>query len=349
MEPLDAAMITAELLSDPLHTAALLILSPPADAGSGYVDELYQEALTDTAELDPRFRRHPHMGIDTAGLWLWRADDTIEMREHLQRRTLPAGADREVLWELISELHSEPLDRSRPMWMAYVIDGLPGGRFAFYIKVHHTVVDGVAGLKVITDALTIDPERRSMRPIYATAPKQPAEHGATSHGLIPNPLKLVRVALNGIASGLGLARQVVLGEISTVVASLGAGTAVLSVGAPYTRFNGRLGRERTFAGASWSKSRIRAIQQAAGVTGNDVLTTVVAGVLREWLTAHGELPGKSLVAIFPVTVRCREHATGEDSHGNLFGLELFPLGTHLADPASGWPTSIVRCRGQSAR
>ncbi len=357
MEPLDAAMITAELLSDPLHTAALLILSPPADAGSEFVDELYQEALTNTAELDPRLRRHPHVGIDTAGLWSWRADDTIDMREHLQRRTLPAGADREVLWELISELHSEPLDRSRPMWVAYVIDGLPGDRFAFYIKVHHTVVDGVAGLKIIADALTADPERRSMPPIYATAPKQPAEHGATSHGRIPNPLSLVRAALNGVTSGLEVIRHVALGEISTVVASLGSGPAVLPVGAPYTRFNGRLGRERTFAGASWSKLRIRAIQQAAGVTGNDVLTTVVAGVLREWLTAQGELPDKSLVAICPVTVRGREHATDEDSHGNLFGLELVPLGTEIADPAErlahihramSWAKHQVASRGSHA-
>jgi len=139
----------------------------------GYVEELYQEALTDTAELDPRFRRHPHVGVDTAGIWVWRTDDRIDMREHLQRRTLPAGGDREVLWKLISELHSEPLDRSRPMWMAYVIDGLAGGRFAFYIKVHHTMVDGVAGLRIITDGLITDPESRSMRPIYAVGPKQP--------------------------------------------------------------------------------------------------------------------------------------------------------------------------------
>ena len=245
LEPLDAAMITAELLSDPLHVAALLILSPPADAGPGYVEELYQEALTDTAELDPRFRRHPHVGVDTAGIWVWRADDRIDMREHLQRRTLPAGADREVLWKLISELHSEPLDRSRPMWMAYVIDGLAGGRFAFYIKVHHTVVDGVAGLRIITDGLITDPASRSMRPIYAVGPKQPAQPADNSRGLIRNPLSLVRSALNGVTSGLGFVRQLAVGELSTVVASLGAGTTVLPFGAPYTRFNGRLGRERT--------------------------------------------------------------------------------------------------------
>jgi diacylglycerol O-acyltransferase / wax synthase len=91
---------------------------------------------------------------------------------------LPAGADREVL---ISELHSDPLDWSRPMWMAYVIYGMAGGRFAFYIKVHHTVVDGVAGLKVIADALTTDPENRSMRPIYATAPEATPPSTAPAH------------------------------------------------------------------------------------------------------------------------------------------------------------------------
>ena len=357
LEPLDAAMITAELLSDPLHVAALLILSPPADAGPLYVEELYQEALTDTAELDPRFRRHPHVGVDTAGIWVWRADDRIDMRKHLQRRTLPAGADREVLWKLISELHSEPLDRSRPMWMAYVIDGLAGGRFAFYIKVHHTVVDGVAGLRIITDGLITDPASRSMRPIYAVGPKQPAQPADNSPGLIRNPLSLVRSALNGVTSSLGFVRQLAVGELSTVVASLGAGTTVLPFGAPYTRFNGRLGRERTFAGASWSKARIRAVQKAAGVTGNDVLTALVAGVLREWLTAHDELPNKSLVAICPVTVRSRDRATDEDQHGNLFGLALCPLGTNLADPverlahihrAMTWAKHQVASRGSNA-
>ncbi len=357
LEPLDAAMITAELLSDPLHTAALLILSPPPEAGPGYVDGLYGDALTGTANLDERFRRHPHVGIDTAGLWVWRADDTIDMRDHLGRRTLPAGADRDALWKLISELHSQPLERSRPMWMAYVIDGLAGGRFAFYIKVHHTVIDGVAGLKVITDALTTDPDRRSMPPIYAVASEPPAERSAPSRRWIPNPLSLVRAAFNGVTSGLGVVSQVALGEAATVAASLGAGTAVLPMEAPYTRFNGRIGRERTVAGASWAKSRIRAVQELAGVSGNDVLTAVVAGVLREWLTAHGELPNDSLVAICPVTVRSRESATDGGGRGNLFGLQLCSLGTDLAEPAERlahihramtWAKRQVASRGSSA-
>ena len=325
LEPLDAAMMTAELLSDPLHTAALLILSPPPEAGPGYVDELYRQALTDAAGLDVRFRRHPHAGVDTAGIWLWRYDDRVDMREHLRRCTLPAGTDRSGLWRLIGELHGEPLDRSRPMWLAYVIDGLADGRFAFYVKVHHTVVDGVAGLKMITDALSPDPERRSMRPLYAVRPRPAADAGAPARGLLPNPLALLR-------QGLDLTRRVATGELSTVAASLRSLSAPPALRAPYTRFNGRLGRERVVVGATWPKSRIRAIQQAAGVTGNDVVTAVVAGVLRGWLDGHGELPDRSLVAICPVTTRSRDGDDAEARHGNLFGLQLCSLGTDVADP-----------------
>lgn len=353
LEPLDAAMITAELLSDPLYTAAVLILSPPAGAGPGYVDGVYQQALTDGTDLDPRFHRHPHVGIDTAGLWVWRGDDNIDMRAHLQRRSLRAGATLVELWELISELHSQPLDRSRPMWMAYVIDGLTAGRFAFYIKVHHTVIDGVAGINLITDALTTDPNRRSMPPVYCAVPRP----SAGSPRAVPNPVSPVRAVLNRVASGLDTARQVALGGVATAVASLGAGTAALPVGAPYTRFNGRLGRDRTFAGVSVSRTRVDVLAHAAGVTGNDVLSTVVAGVLREWLLTRGELPNSSLVAICPVTVRPRRHGPDDDAHGNMFGLQLCPLGTDVADPierlahvhrAMAWAKQQVASRGSQA-
>ena len=72
LDPLDAAMMTAELVSNPMHVGAVLILSPPADAGPDYVDELYREALAGNDSVDPRLRRYPHRGVDTGGMWVWR-------------------------------------------------------------------------------------------------------------------------------------------------------------------------------------------------------------------------------------------------------------------------------------
>ena len=101
-------------------------------------------------------------------MWVWRDVPDIDLSQHLQRRTLPAGSGSAAdLWELVSELHAERLDRSAPMWTAHLIDGLDDGRFAFYIKVHHIVIDGVAGLQMIGDSLSTDPDRREMPPFYA--------------------------------------------------------------------------------------------------------------------------------------------------------------------------------------
>ena len=82
LDPLDAAMMTAELLSHPLHVAAVLILSPPDDAGPGYVDELHRQALAATDPVDPRLRRYPHRGLDTGGIWVWRDADTLDISHH---------------------------------------------------------------------------------------------------------------------------------------------------------------------------------------------------------------------------------------------------------------------------
>lgn len=329
LDPLDAAMMTAELVSNPMHVGAVLIMSPPEDAGPDYVDELYREALAGNDSIDPRLRRHPHRGVDTGGMWVWRDMDTVDMSQHCQRRTVSG----DEFWRLIGELDALGLDRSEPMWMSYLIDGLEDGRFAFYIKVHHTVIDGVAGFRMITDALSSDPKCRSMPPFYADHRDESAPPPAST-GLVPRLFAPLRSLVGTAATSVGLIGRVVTGEVSTVLDSLVGHTTVLPFGAPYTRFNGRLGPERAVSAASWSKDRIQAVQQAAGVTGNDVVTAMVAGVVRRWLRDRGELPKQSLVAACPITVRDHEHATANDQHGNMFGLWLCPLGTNLDDPVA---------------
>ena len=174
MDGLDAAMITGEALSSPMHVGALLIFTPPSDAGPHYTDDLHRQALVGGGEIDPRLRRRPHIGVDTLGMWTWQEVE-VDLPEHMQARVLPPGSDEHTLWDLVAELHARPLERSRPQWMAYLIDGLPGGRFAFYIKIHHTLVDGVEGMQMITDGLSTDPSQRSVKPFYVTAEHAPAE------------------------------------------------------------------------------------------------------------------------------------------------------------------------------
>lgn len=328
LDPLDAAMMTAELVSNPMHVGAVLILSPPGDAGPHYVDRLHREALAGNDSIDPRLRRYPHQGVDSGGVWVWRDTDTVDLSQHCQRRKVSGGPD--GFWRLIGELDAQRLDRSRPMWMSYLIDGLEDGRFAFYIKVHHTVIDGVAGFQMIADALSTDPKRRSMPPFYADCRGESAS--PPSAGVASGVLAPLRTLVGATASSLGLIERVVAGELSTAIDSLVGHTTVLPFGAPYTRLNGRLGPERAVCAGSWAKKRIQDVQRAAGVTSNDVITAVVAGVMRNWLRDRAELPKQSLVAACPITVRERERDPSNDQRGNMFGLWLCPLGTDVDDP-----------------
>ena len=326
LDPLDAAMMTAEWVSNPMHVGAVLILSPPDDAGPDYVDDLHRETLAGNDSIDPRLCKYPHRGVDTGGMWVWRHMDPVDVSRHCQRRTVSGDG----FWRLIAELDALGLDWSRPMWMSYLIDGLGGGRFAFYIKVHHTVTDGVAGFQMITDALSSDPNRRSMPPFYADYRREPAP--SASGGMVSRLVAPLRSLTGAATSSAGLIGRVASGEITTVFDALVGHTTVLPLGAPYTRFNGRPGPERAVAASSWAKDRIQAVRHAADVTVNDVLTAMAAGVVRRWLLDRGELPKRSLVAACPITVRDHEHETPNDQHGNRFGLWMCPLGTDLDDP-----------------
>lgn len=326
MSVLDAAMITGDSLLQPINIGAVLILAPPHDSGEHFADQLYRQALAHTAAVDYRLRRVPHRSPRTGGLWAWRDDHELDLERHLGRRTLPPGSGRDELWRLIGELHAERLDRSRPLWTAMLIDGLPDGRLAFYVKVHHVIVDGVAGLRFISDALSPDPDRDDMPPFYAEQHHRPARPTTDSGSDLFAPLR----RLAGVAgSGVTLLERIVEGQARAVLATVTGRTAIPAVGAPFTPFNRRLGPNRGVVAGSWPKSRIRALQQATAATANDITTAVIGGVLRSWLIDHGSLPSQSLVAFCPITIRTPD-SSGDA--GNQFGAWLCPIGTDVADP-----------------
>ncbi|MGV9714216.1 wax ester/triacylglycerol synthase family O-acyltransferase [Gordonia sp. NPDC003424] len=333
MDPLDAAMTTGEVLTNTLHVAALMIFTPPADAGPGFVDDLYREGLR-YDEVDPRLTRYPHIGADTLGMWTWRQAE-VDPADHVERLQLPPDSDDDALWPFIADLHEKAMPRNRPQWQAYLIDGLTGGRFAFYIKVHHTLIDGVAGMQMIVDSLSADPDDRDLKPFYAPGVHSPLPVPTTSSRFrapaIPNPLTVMRSAAELLKVSTGFARNMIGGQIEEL-GGLIRGNTTLPMTAPFVRFNGRLGHDRAITGFTFDLARFHAIRTAADVTVNDVLVAVISGTLRQWLADHDELPTRPLVALCPISVRVLDDL-GQAAHANAFGLETVSLSTDVDDPA----------------
>lgn len=349
LETMDSLMLAGERLGSAMHVGIVLILSPPRGVDPDeYVDGLFQDSLIGAHEIEPRLRRHPHRGPDTRNVWVWRELPEIDLRKHVLRETLPPNSSLDALWQLVSELHGERLDMDAPLWKSHLIDGLPDGRFALYIKVHHTVIDGVGGLEMISRSLSTDRKKRSMPPFYAdpaaaaaddhvetAAPKKPP---TAKRGRLTNPFGAVRAIADAAAAGLDLTRRVATAELANIIGSMVTDAVVPPFAAPHTRFNSKLGERRAAVGTTLDRKRIRALQDAAGVTANDVITALAAGVLRAWLLERDELPEQTLVAMCPVSVRPTEGdaKAAQDSakeSGNQFGLGLCPLGTDIADPA----------------
>lgn len=315
--PNDAAFLWLETRNQPMHVAGLNIYTPPPGAGPDFVRQLVAEWGEHVRALPP-FNQHP---VFRLGLWYWDEDKDFELDYHLRHIALPQpGRIRELL-AMVSRLHGNLLDRNRPLWETYVIEGLPGGRFAVYSKVHHAMFDGVSGVRVATNALCRSPDERKPPTWHIAPPQHPtARHRDAPTGWLHHINSLVQAGkeiLPGVGSGLwDVAR-----------ASYTEDEQVLPFQAPPTPFNVEISGSRRFAAQSYSLARLQRIGQAAHATVNDVTLAICAGALRQYLQTHSQLPKKPLVAMVPVSLH------GEtDAGGNQITLILANLATHVADP-----------------
>jgi WS/DGAT/MGAT family acyltransferase len=248
------------------------------------------------------------MRLDEAPLGIanpvWVADEHFDPDRHVRRVALPAPGGREELEELVGDLMSDRLDRSRALWQIHVVDGLAAGRTALVARMHHALVDGIAAVDVSTVVLDPTPE-----PMVVDAP-EPATRGSNrvdelarmTAARLHVPRTLARdMASRALAlDPLGTARQVrsaagVIGELARVRPQ-----------APETRLNSPIGPDRLFAMRRASLDEVKAVRRATGATVNDVLLTAVALMLSEFL----DDPPEQVVALVPVSVRT-ENQRGE--------------------------------------
>lgn len=354
----DAVFLLPESREQPMHVGSLQVYRLPAGAGSGWVGKLYERWVA-SGEVRSLFRRRPERSLRTLGAWSWVVDEDIDLEYHVRLSALPGpGRVRELL-ALVSRLHGTPIDRRRPLWELHLVEGLEGGRFAIYSKIHHALLDGVAGMRLLGEALSGDPEEQTP-PLWAPGGDRRRTAGA-ARGAGAVPGDTLGPAAAGDASagprgvdaegGVGVGGEtaggvpgwpVALARAAAELAGLGpeVGRRVLRLLGevdhqpllpPRTILNVPITGSRRYAAEDWPLERIRTVAKAVGGTVNDVVLAMCSAALRDYLSELGCLPDDPLVAMTPVSLAPRESAGAGDG-GNAVGAILCDLATELPDP-----------------
>lgn len=334
LKPNDAAWLAMDRPEHPCHVACLSIFKPPAEAPSDYLRQLV-ERFGNTRNYAPPFNYVRKGGlVGTLPAWEPIDAEHIDLDYHFRHSALPAPGGQRELGVLISRLHSQPLDFKRPLWEMHVIEGLADGRFAIYLKLHHSQFDGMAGIALWRRAMTTDPTLRDCPPPWTVgmasgrseAPQQDSPRADAAGSQLPGSRAI---------KGLGASVRS-LGPAIRAIGELGAASITadqkslrgLPFRAPKTILNGKIDSHRRIATQSFEMDRIRAVSKKAEVSINDVFVAVCGAALRRYLVEQGQLPSEPMVAGLPVSVRPQ----GDSSVGNAIAFMHAYLGTHVADP-----------------
>jgi diacylglycerol O-acyltransferase len=293
---LDALFLHLETAATPMHVGALHLLEAPAGVDLFAAIRRHLAARLSASPVFTRRLRTLPLALANP-LWEHCA---VDLAHHLRRLRLPAPGDRRQLEASVARLHSLRLDRSRPLWQFFFIEGLAEGGCALYTKVHHAAVDGAAGVALAQALFDLSPEAAAA-PLAATAPAR-TQPAAGSVEVLAAAL-----ARNGRA-GVELLRQAPSLALATLRRLPAGGGALISWArqfafAPPTILNRTIDGARSVALASLPLASLRAVAHAREATINDVLLAVVGGALREYLSARGELPPPPLLAAMPVSLR----------------------------------------------
>lgn len=341
--PMDLNWLLLERAESPAHVACLAECTPPVGAAATFVADLVARWRSQATFAKP-FDRRPR--LFPVPVWEVMRDDQIDLDYHFRHSALPAPGGERELGILVSRLHSHPLNRRRPLWELHIIEGLGDGRFALYLKVHHSLMDGVAGIRMIGRALSSDPHERDRPPIWAlgasvgraidgapVAETTPSSEAGSARRvtaltrLLSAPARSVHGLRQAAEGGRGLV-QISATQVVHAVRPQDRDVAVPFV-APMSPLNGCIQGPRRFATQHYSLQRVKSLSKDAGVTINDVLLGVCSGALRRYLTGIGELPRRSLTATLPVSVRLE----ADESGGNAITFIHARLATDVEQPA----------------
>lgn len=336
---LDASFLYLETPEMPMHVGAMYLLELPSGYRGRYVNDLRRHYAARMPATPALRRRLWWMPLNLANpAWVDAEPDlAYHVVEHkLPRRTRKEGAApnaRTLLEDMISTLHPQLLDRSRPLWRIHVIDGLPRSasghkQVGVYSQVHHAAVDGQAAVALANVLFDLGPEPREIE-LRPPTRRKTFQIGMVEmlRGALSNEAGQVVSMARELPTTLGTVARTARGSFS-LKTLLGKGTGNVTL-APATPMNVTVGSTRAFASASVPLQELKALAKAHAATLNDMVLMLCAGALRSYLRQRTQLPRKSLVAAVPISLR----QTGDVRSDNQASMSLISLGTHLADPA----------------
>ncbi len=313
LSPIDMLFLTLEKRQQPMHVGGLFLFRIPPNAPADYVHQLVQDIRNSRAIPVPPFNQ-------VLNGMFWDEDDEFDIDQHFRHISLPRpGRIRELLI-YISQEHSALIDRAKPLWECHIIEGIEDNRFAMYFKMHHAMVDGIAGMRLLEKSLSHSPTDKRIVPLWAVKNnklKKPATNP------ISKTAKLVGLLSEQVHTAPTVTREVV-----NAIRELRSNPDYVSAfQAPRSILNQPVSASRRFAAQSYALPRLRDVAKKLGVTINDMVLAICSGAMRSYLLNQRALPKKPLIAMVPISLR-----KDDTDSGNQISMILANLATHKADP-----------------
>ncbi|MBT8149653.1 MAG: wax ester/triacylglycerol synthase family O-acyltransferase, partial [Gammaproteobacteria bacterium] len=327
---LDLAFLFTESRSTPMHVGGLSLFDLPEQTDEQEFLQQLADGLRNANELQHPFGDKLKTGpLGLAGPAYWQADASLDMDYHIRHSALPKPGRYRELFNLVSRLHSTLLDRNRPLWEMHLIEGLQNRQFAVYSKYHHAVVDGVRAIHLAQSMLSKNPRSRlHYSPLSLEAGKRYREkikasgQEPYSDGELRNVADMVKAQFD---SGIQLFGA--LKKFTGAWLNRGGPLLMPFMDVPASSINTPVDGARRFVAQSWPFARIREVGKAFDGTFNDAILAMCAGALRLYLMNHAELPGKSLKAMVPISLR----KEGDIDSTNAVGFLSADLATTVKD------------------
>ena len=329
LHPIDFIFLSLEKRQQPMHVGGLFLFQIPENAPASFIQNLVADIRNSKSIPIPPFNNKLN------GLF-WDEDEEFDLDHHFRHIALPQPGRILELLTYISQEHSSLIDRAKPLWTCHIIEGIEGNRFAMYFKIHHAMVDGIAGMRLVEKSLSQDPNAKSIVPPWCV-------EGPRAKRLKEPNVSRFKKIMNGVMGQLESTPRVMYELSQTVMKDMGRNPDyVSSFQAPSSILNQRVSSSRRFAAQSFEFDRLRHISKSLGVTINDIVLAICSGALREYLLSLDALPKKPLIAMVPASVR-----DDDSSMSNRITMILANLGTHKEDPLER--LAIVRRSVQNAK